>query len=80
MNQDRITELAKQAGLLRVGDGWSEPARWGITEIKAFAELVRAEALEDAAKAVDELADGDDADTAQQFALDIASDKIRELK
>ena len=40
---DRITELAKQAGFQHQGPQLT-------TAIKRFAELVRAEALEDAAK------------------------------
>lgn len=83
MTPEQIIELAKQSGFFI--DVPYEPMRIGVfhqkidKELKRFAELVRAEALEEAAKVVDKLADGDDADTAQQFALDIASDKIRSL-
>ncbi len=40
MNQDDIIRMAREAGLLRSGDGWTEPHRWGITEIERFAALV----------------------------------------
>ncbi len=40
MNRDAIISMAKKAGLLRAGDGWTEPHRWGETEVRAFAALV----------------------------------------
>ncbi len=40
MNRDDIILIAKDAGLLRGGDGWTEPHRWGITEIERFAHLI----------------------------------------
>jgi hypothetical protein len=40
MNRDDIILIAKDAGLLRGGDGWTEPHRWGITEIERFAALI----------------------------------------
>lgn len=40
MNQDDIIRMAREAGLLRSGDGWTEPHRWGVTEIEKFAALV----------------------------------------
>ena len=40
MNQYAILKLAREAGLLRGGDGWTEPHRWGITEIERFAALI----------------------------------------
>jgi len=42
MNRDDIIRMAREAGLLRSGDGWTEPHRWGITEIERFAALVSA--------------------------------------
>jgi hypothetical protein len=42
MNRDDIIAMAREAGLLRAGDGWIEPHRWGITEIERFAALVAA--------------------------------------
>lgn len=41
MNRDDITRMAQEAGLLRSGDGWTEPHRWGITEIERFAALIK---------------------------------------
>ena len=35
-----IIKLAQEAGLLRSGEGWTEPYRWGANEIEHFAELV----------------------------------------
>jgi hypothetical protein len=32
--------MAREAGLLRGGDGWTEPHRWGITELERFANLI----------------------------------------
>ena len=40
MNQYSILKMAREAGLLRAGDGWTEPHRWGITEIERFAALI----------------------------------------
>ena len=40
MNQYSILKMAREAGLLRGGDGWTVPYRWGITEIERFADLV----------------------------------------
>jgi hypothetical protein len=40
MNQYSILKMAREAGLLRAGDGWTEPHRWGITEIERFANLI----------------------------------------
>jgi hypothetical protein len=49
MNQDDIIKMAREAGLLRGGDGWTEPHRWGITELERFAALV-AEPLQERIK------------------------------
>lgn len=35
-----ITELAVDAGLIRVGEGYTEPHRWGMTEIESFASMI----------------------------------------
>lgn len=42
MSQDEIVKMARQAGLVRTGDKWVEPARWGVTEVERFAALVAA--------------------------------------
>ena len=39
MNREDIIRMAREAGLVRTGDKWTEPARWGVTEIERFAEL-----------------------------------------
>jgi hypothetical protein len=40
MNQYSILKMAREAGLLRGGDGWTMPHRWGITELERFAALI----------------------------------------
>ena len=40
MNRDDIIKMAREAGLVRTGDKWVEPARWGVAEIERFAALV----------------------------------------
>jgi len=40
MNQYGLLKMAREAGLLRGGDGWTMPHRWGITEIERFANLI----------------------------------------
>ena len=42
MTKDEIIAMAVEAGLIRVGDGWTEPHRWGLAELEAFANLVAA--------------------------------------
>lgn len=39
MNKDAVIRMAREAGLLRAGDGWTEPHRWGETEVSKFAAL-----------------------------------------
>jgi hypothetical protein len=36
MNREDIIKLAQEAGLIRAGEHYTEPARWGITEITDF--------------------------------------------
>ena len=36
MTRDDIIKLAQEAGLIRAGEHYTEPARWGITEITDF--------------------------------------------
>lgn len=83
MTPEQIIEMAKQAG-------WSEVGAdlWGATHddamstyaLQRFAQLVRNAALDEAIGAVDKLADDVIATQPQQFALDVAADKIRSLK
>ena len=42
MTKNEIQELAEQAGLIRTGEGWTEPGRWGMREIESFASLIEA--------------------------------------
>lgn len=53
MNRDDIISMALEAGILRAGDGWTEPHRWGQTEIERFAALVAAHEREECAKVCD---------------------------
>ena len=36
MNREDIIKLAQEAGLIRAGEHYTEPARWGISEITDF--------------------------------------------
>jgi len=40
MNQYSILKMARESGLLRGGDGWTMPHRWGITELEQFAKAI----------------------------------------
>ena len=60
MSQDEIVKMARQAGLVRTGDKWVEPARWGVTELVHFAALVRADEREACAKVCDDWPNGRD--------------------
>jgi hypothetical protein len=42
MNREDIVRMAREAGLVRTGDKWVEPARWGATELVHFADLISA--------------------------------------
>jgi hypothetical protein len=42
MTRDDIIRMARETGLVRTGDKWVEPARWGVTELVHFAALVAA--------------------------------------
>ena len=53
MNQYSILKMAREAGLLRGGDGWTMPHRWGITELERFAALIAAAEREVCAEMVE---------------------------
>lgn len=53
MTQDEIVKMARETGLVRTGDKWVEPARWGVTELVHFAALVAAAEREACAKVCD---------------------------
>ena len=36
MDREDIIKLAQEAGLIRAGENYTEPARWGISEITNF--------------------------------------------
>jgi len=55
MTRDDIIKMAREAGLLRTGDGWTEPHRWGAAEIERFAALVIAAEREACARVCDVL-------------------------
>ena len=42
MDKEEIIKLAQEARLIRAGENYTEPARWGISEIIDFATLVAA--------------------------------------
>ena len=54
MDRKDIIRMAREAGLVRAGDNWTEPARWGVTEIERFAGLVAAAEREACAKLLDD--------------------------
>jgi hypothetical protein len=55
VDRDDIIKMAREAGLLRTGDGWTEPHRWGAAEIERFAALVAAQEREACIKAVEKV-------------------------
>jgi hypothetical protein len=50
MNKEEIIKLAQEAGLIRAGENYTEPARWGISEITDFYSRVAAAEREACAK------------------------------
>ena len=42
LTKDDIIKLAVEAGLIRAGNGWTEPHRWGLAEIERFARAIEA--------------------------------------
>jgi hypothetical protein len=54
MTRDDIIRMARETGLVRTGDKWVEPARWGVTELVHFAALVAAAEREACAKVCEE--------------------------
>jgi len=56
MNKEEIIKLAQEAGLIRAGENYTEPARWGISEITDFYNRVAAAEREACAKVCDVLA------------------------
>ena len=56
MNKEEIIKLAQEARLIRAGENYTEPARWGISEITDFYSRVAAAEREACAKVCDVLA------------------------
>lgn len=54
MTREDIIRIAREAGLLRSGEGWTEPHRWGLTEFEKFAALVAEAEREACALAVEQ--------------------------
>ena len=50
MKQEDIIKLAQEAGLIRAGEHYTEPARWGISEITDFYQRAVAAEREACAK------------------------------
>jgi hypothetical protein len=50
MSREDIIKLAQEAGLIRAGEHYTEPARWGITEITDFYQRAVAAEREACAK------------------------------
>ncbi len=57
MNREDVIRTAREAGLLRSGDGWTAPHRLGATEVERFAVLVAAAEREACEKECQEQAD-----------------------
>ena len=55
MDKEEIIKLAQEARLIRAGENYTEPARWGISEITDFYSRVAAAEREACAKVCDEL-------------------------
>ncbi len=53
MTQEDIIKLAQEAGLIRAGEHYTEPARWGISEITDFYQRAVAAEREACAKVVE---------------------------
>ena len=53
MDREEIIKLAQEAGLIRAGENYTEPARWGISEITDFYSRVAAAEREACAKVCD---------------------------
>ena len=56
MNKEEIIKLAQEARLIRAGENYTEPARWGISEITDFYSRVAAAEREACAEVCDVLA------------------------
>ena len=54
MNKEEIIKLAQEARLIRAGENYTEPARWGISEITDFYSRVAAAERESCAKVVED--------------------------
>jgi len=65
MTREDIIRMAREAGMLRSGDGWTEPHRWGVAEIERFANLAIAHEREKSLRLWMLL---DDVDTADDIA------------
>jgi hypothetical protein len=55
MNKEEIIKLAQEAGLIRAGENYTEPARWGISEITDFYSRAAAAEREACVKACEEV-------------------------
>ena len=53
MDREDIIKLAQEARLIRAGENYTEPARWGISEITDFYSRVAAAEREACAKVCD---------------------------
>lgn len=73
MTKEEIIKLAVEAGLVRTGDGWTEPHRWGMAEIERFAALVAAKEREAIAQSLDKQADLAADEIDRQWAQEMAA-------
>jgi hypothetical protein len=54
MKQEEIIKLAQEAGLIRADEHYTEPARWGISEITDFYQRAVAHEREACARVCEE--------------------------
>lgn len=54
VDREDIIKMAREAGLLRASNGWTEPHRCGVSELERFAALVAAAEREACAELCEE--------------------------
>ncbi len=77
MNKEEIIKLAQEAGLIRAGENYTEPARWGISEITDFYSRAAAAEREACAKVLFDYAERDDLSDSDESLLKHLFELIR---
>lgn len=76
MNREAIIRMAREAGLVRTGNKWVEPARWGVTEIERFAALVAAEKEKQIIDILERLQERNESHTYYKYAINVIKGEI----